>query len=223
MAQTTEQLAAARELATQYGLTAADFFQHKQSKAWLISRTGIEKIQYGAGIEVRFEAVRIEMEYAAVKATGTRATKPTAGLLGSTLRIETFGSASKANCQVSYFLEMAEKRALSRVVLKLSDFYQLGVYGEDEMPPASPERAAVAAEPTPWTDEAVAHENATSEQRLDLVLMLEHPALLESEHRTPTLKKLESMTKERAQKAIDFFKESIRVYESFPPVAEPAA
>ena len=137
MAQTTEQLAAARELATQYGLTAADFFQHKQSKAWLISRTGIEKIQYGAGIEVRFEAVRIEMEYAAVKATGTRATKPTAALPGGALRIETFGSASKANCQVSYFLEMAEKRALSRVVLKLSDFYQLGVYGEDEMPPAA--------------------------------------------------------------------------------------
>ena len=108
MAQTNEQLAAARELATQYGLTADDFFQHKQSKAWLISRTGIEKIQYGAGIEVRFDAVRIEMEYAAVKATGTRALKATAGLLGSTLRIETFGSASKANCQVSYFLEMAE-------------------------------------------------------------------------------------------------------------------
>lgn len=138
MAQTAEQLDAARELATQYGLTAADFFQHKQSKAWLISRTGIEKIQYGAGIEVRFDAVRIEMEYAAVKATGTRALKPTAGLLGSTLRIETFGSASKANCQVSYFLEMAEKRALSRVVLKLSDFYQLGVYGEDEMPANQP-------------------------------------------------------------------------------------
>ena len=134
MAQTAEQLAAARELATQYGLTAADFFQHKQSKAWLISRTGIEKIQYGAGIEVRFDAVRVEMEYAAVKATGTRATKPTAALLGGTLRIETFGSANTANCQVSYFLEMAEKRALSRVVLKLSDFYQLGVYGEDEMP-----------------------------------------------------------------------------------------
>ena len=30
------------------------------------------------------------------------------------------------------FMEMAEKRAMSRAVLKLTGFYELGVFGEDE-------------------------------------------------------------------------------------------
>jgi hypothetical protein len=29
-------------------------------------------------------------------------------------------------------MEMAEKRAMSRAVLKLTGFYELGVFGEDE-------------------------------------------------------------------------------------------
>ena len=31
-----------------------------------------------------------------------------------------------------YVMEMAEKRAMSRAILKLTGFYQLGVFGEDE-------------------------------------------------------------------------------------------
>ena len=52
--------------------------------------------------------------------------------------IETFGSALKGegykdgNCNTWYVLEMAEKRAMSRAVLKLTGFYELGVFGEDE-------------------------------------------------------------------------------------------
>ena len=52
--------------------------------------------------------------------------------------LETFGSALKAanykdgNCNSWYVAEMAEKRALSRAVLKLTGFYELGVFGEDE-------------------------------------------------------------------------------------------
>ena len=36
------------------------------------------------------------------------------------------------NCNTWYVAEMAEKRALSRAVLKLTGFYELGVFGEDE-------------------------------------------------------------------------------------------
>jgi hypothetical protein len=136
MPQTAEQLQAARELARAFGLNGADFYQHKQSKSFLISRTGIEKIQYKAGIEVGFEAVRVEPEFAAVKALASRKVKAEGKATATKLSIQTFGSACKLNCQVSYYLEMAEKRALSRAVLKLTDFYQLGVYGEDEMPPS---------------------------------------------------------------------------------------
>ena len=52
--------------------------------------------------------------------------------------IETFGSALKGtshrdgNCNTWYVMEMAEKRAMSRAVLKLTGFYELGVFGEDE-------------------------------------------------------------------------------------------
>ena len=66
-----------------------------------------------------------------MKATAYITTKPNA-------MIETFGSALKGdnykdgNCNSWYVAEMAEKRALSRAVLKLTGFYQLGVFGEDE-------------------------------------------------------------------------------------------
>ena len=47
-------------------------------------------------------------------------------------RIETFGSATSHNCMSKHLVEMAEKRALSRAVLKLTNLYEHGVFGEDE-------------------------------------------------------------------------------------------
>ena len=53
-------------------------------------------------------------------------------------RIETFGSALKGenykdgNTNSWYVAEMAEKRAMSRAILKLTGFYSLGVFSEDE-------------------------------------------------------------------------------------------
>ena len=52
--------------------------------------------------------------------------------------IQTFGSALKGNSfkdgntNTWYVMEMAEKRAMSRAVLKLAGLYSLGVFGEDE-------------------------------------------------------------------------------------------
>ena len=52
--------------------------------------------------------------------------------------IQTYGSALKGatykdgNTNSWYVMEMAEKRAMSRAVLKLTGFYQLGVFSEDE-------------------------------------------------------------------------------------------
>ena len=48
-------------------------------------------------------------------------------------QVETFGEVSKANNRNAYPIAMAEKRALSRAVLKLAGFYEVGVYGEDEI------------------------------------------------------------------------------------------
>jgi hypothetical protein len=53
-------------------------------------------------------------------------------------KVETFGSALKGqgfkdgSTNSWYVAEMAEKRAMSRAVLKMTGFYELGVFGEDE-------------------------------------------------------------------------------------------
>ena len=91
----------------------------------IITRTGIEKIQYNNHIEVKFEWLRMEKDFAVVKAVATK----------GDVVIETFGSAlhgQGGNCRSNYVAEMAEKRALARAVLKLSGAYKYGVFGEDE-------------------------------------------------------------------------------------------
>ncbi len=72
-----------------------------------------------------------------VKATGFVPYKvlneKTGKLEEDTKIVETYGESSTKNCRNSYPVAMAEKRALSRVILKLADLYELGVYGEDEV------------------------------------------------------------------------------------------
>jgi len=113
-----------KELYNDCGLVKEDV--HKHAHYIIITRTGIEKIQYAKNIDVVFEVVLCEMNFCAVKAIGTMQ-------VGDKVeRIETYGSAYQATCNNKYYLEMAEKRALSRVVLKMTKAYSLGVFGEDE-------------------------------------------------------------------------------------------
>ena len=91
----------------------------------IITRTGIEKIQYNNGIDVKFTTVVVERDFVAVKAVAT---------IGD-VTMETFGSAlygQGGNCRSNYVMEMAEKRALARAVLKAVGAYKFGVFGEDE-------------------------------------------------------------------------------------------
>ena len=79
-------------------------------------------------MSVNYDVIRCEPNYAVFKAIASKDNK----------RIETFGSAFKGatykdgNTNSWYVAEMAEKRAMSRAVLKLTGFYELGVFGEDE-------------------------------------------------------------------------------------------
>lgn len=62
-----------------------------------------------------------------IKATGT--------MRGSDDRLkemQTFGEASDDNLKQGYPFAIAEKRALSRIVLKLAGMYEYGFFGEDE-------------------------------------------------------------------------------------------
>ena len=49
-----------------------DLFEFKKGgkSIWIIKRQGIEKIQYNNDIHVRFEWIRMEKDYAVVKAIG---------------------------------------------------------------------------------------------------------------------------------------------------------
>lgn len=104
-----------------YELEKSDIFKHQHYL--IITRSGIEKIQAVANIKVNFDVIKCEKDFCVIKAYNEK--------------LETFGSALKGdfktgNCNSWYVMEMAEKRALSRLVLKTTGFYELGVFGEDE-------------------------------------------------------------------------------------------
>ncbi len=122
-----------------YELTESDIFKHKHYL--IITRQGIDKIQAKEKMFITYEAVKVDPEFCVVKASGKK----------DDAKIETFGSAKygakewnkeknngnggwdeHGNTSTWYVMEMAEKRAMSRAVLKLSGFYELGVFGEDE-------------------------------------------------------------------------------------------
>lgn len=118
-----------------YELTQDDVFKHKHYL--IITRQGIDKIQAKEKIFISYDAIKVESEFCVVKASAQK----------GEARIETFGSAKygakvwdeakkkwneAGNTTTWYVMEMAEKRAMSRAVLKLTGFYELGVFGEDE-------------------------------------------------------------------------------------------
>ena len=98
----------------------------------IITRTGIEKIQYINNINVTFDDRVLTPDFAVIKAFATMKTP-----VGDTMHVETYSSARygkkpDGNTTFNYIPEMAEKRALSRVVLKICGAYRYGVFGEDE-------------------------------------------------------------------------------------------
>ena len=108
-----------------YKLDKEDIFQLKfgATKVPIITRTGIDKIQGTENIIIHYDTVEYSPGIsAAVKAKAK----------WNDRNIETYGEASKANTKMPYPLAMAEKRAMSRAILKLTGFYELGVFGEDE-------------------------------------------------------------------------------------------
>jgi len=114
-----------RGLYDKYDLQPADFFKHQHYT--IITRQGIEKILNAEQLHINYEVVRCEPDFAVFKAIVQK----------GDAYLETFGSAKhgdfkNGNTNSWYIAEMAEKRAMSRAVLKMSGFYQLGVFGEDE-------------------------------------------------------------------------------------------
>ena len=114
-----------RKLFTNNGLSKDDIFVHKNFT--IIKRAGIEKIQFKNQIKVEFDIIKCEPEFVVMKALAFRTDQD-----GDDYSIETFGSATPQNCMSKHLVEMAEKRALSRAILKVTNMYEHGVFGEDE-------------------------------------------------------------------------------------------
>lgn len=117
------------ELYKKYNLEKTDVFKHKNFV--IITRQGIEKIQAQEQILIKFDVIKCEKDFAVVKATAALNKKDQNIIqtYGSALRGKNFAD---GNTMSHYVMELAEKRALSRAVLKLTGFYSLGVFGEDE-------------------------------------------------------------------------------------------
>lgn len=129
----------------EYGLVKEDVFIHKTYGFKIIGRYGMDKIVGKANLNVQYELLKYEHEYREVtkkKKNGETykvsepqffvVVKATAEKDGK--KVETYGEVNPMNTNVAYPVAVAEKRAMSRAVLKLTGFYELGVFSEDESP-----------------------------------------------------------------------------------------
>tara|TARA_Y100000356_G_C11258140_1_gene291550 strand:+ start:524 stop:961 length:438 start_codon:yes stop_codon:yes gene_type:complete len=122
---------ALRRLYKQNGLTEEDIYKDKRGFV-IITRTGIDKIVSKNNITVAYEVITMDIEknICVLRAAATMK-------VGNDVRnAMSFGEASDANLMgggKKFPVAMAEKRAMSRVVLKIAGFYEQGVFGQDEI------------------------------------------------------------------------------------------
>ena len=115
-----------KEMYKKYSLDKSDVFKHQHYI--IITRSGIEKVMGYEKIDITYDVIKCEPNFSVMKAYAKKGDKV----------IETFGSALKgasfkdSSTNTWYVAEMAEKRALSRAVLKMTGLYELGIFGEDE-------------------------------------------------------------------------------------------
>ena len=111
------------KLFKKYELEKEDTFKHTHYN--IITRSGIEKIMTATGINIEYDLKHYnpDLKTCIIKATGSK----------EDVTIQTYGECSPENNRNAYVVALAEKRAMSRCVLKLAGFYELGgVFGEDE-------------------------------------------------------------------------------------------
>jgi hypothetical protein len=110
-----------------HNLLPTDVYKDKRGFV-IITRSGIEKIQTQNNIKVAFNVIVCELENVVLKAVSMRFDASTDEFVPI---IETFGSASKNNCRQHFLVEIAEKRALARCIIKTMQW--TNIKGEDEM------------------------------------------------------------------------------------------
>ena len=112
------------------GLVKEDVYKDQRGFV-IITRTGIDKIVSKQNIAIAYEPVIMTEEWVVLKATAS-----IDGGAKNSRVVMSFGEASDKNLMgggKKFPVAMAEKRAMSRVVLKLTGFYEQGVFGQDEI------------------------------------------------------------------------------------------
>jgi hypothetical protein len=121
-----------RRLFTENNLVEEDVYKDKRGFV-IITRTGIDKIVSKQNIQVIYEPVIMQTDWVVIKAVASMKI----GSKETDIRnMMSFGEASDNNLMgggKKFPVAMAEKRAMSRVVLKIAGFYEQGVFGQDEI------------------------------------------------------------------------------------------
>ena len=121
-----------KRLFLENGLVKEDVYKDKRGFV-IITRTGIDKIVSKKNIQVAYEVIKLDQEMVVIKAVASMKI----GNRDSDVRnMMSFGEASNDNLMgggKKFPVAMAEKRAMSRVVLKIAGFYEQGVFGQDEI------------------------------------------------------------------------------------------
>ena len=125
---------ALRRLFLENNLVEEDVYKDKRGFV-IITRTGIDKIVSKQGITVAYEPLLLELKKDNINVV-FRAAASMQGKNNKQINMMSFGEASDDNLMggaKKFPVAMAEKRAMSRVVLKIAGFYEQGVFGQDEM------------------------------------------------------------------------------------------
>ena len=112
-----------KELSKKYNLTKEDYWQESRSKKWIISHDACEKIADMEGIIFGPpQILNSEQNFVRMVISGKK---------GEVL-MWSIGEADNKNCKNLYFGAMAEKRGKDRVILKLINAYEYGIYSDVE-------------------------------------------------------------------------------------------
>ena len=112
-----------KDIQEKYNLKLDDFWEHKQSKSWILTHDACTKVGNQEGIElVDINVINSEPDLVRILVTMKK----------GSVSITTFGEADRKNCFNPYLAAMAEKRGRDRAILKLINAYEYGVYSEVE-------------------------------------------------------------------------------------------
>ena len=112
-----------KDIQEKYNLKKDDFWEHKQSKSWILTHDACTKIGNQEGIQLLdINVINSDADLVRVLVTMKK----------GSVTITTFGEADRKNCFNPYLAMMAEKRGIDRAILKLINAYEYGVYSEVE-------------------------------------------------------------------------------------------